>query len=91
MTKFETALELVQEGKLKTPKVMYGSNELDSIGYMLSVHLYNLKIMNMGMKCKGIKLKDIKTYYGLKGKTTKECLDQFLIIKEKYFERFQTN
>jgi hypothetical protein len=40
--------------------------------------------MAKGMTCRGIKFTDIKKYYGLKGRSAKDCLPQFLEIIAKY-------
>jgi hypothetical protein len=84
MTQFEQALQQVREGKLQTPSVNYGSNPIDYFGYQLSVHHFNLKIMSRGMLCRGIKFSDIKRYYGLKGRSAKDCLPQFEKIMADY-------
>jgi hypothetical protein len=84
MTTFEKTLDQVRKNNLKTPDVSYGGKNLDYFGYQLAVHKYNLGIMKMGMTCKGIKLKDIKEYYGLKGKTADKCLEEFMIVFDNY-------
>jgi len=84
MTQFEQAQKDVKEKKLKTPDVSVGGKQVDYFGYQLSVHKFNLSIMATGMSCRGIKFTDIKKYYGLKGRTAKDCLQQFLKIIEDY-------
>lgn len=84
MTQFEWALKLVKEKQLQTPKVMAEGREIDYFGYQLSVHHFNLKLMAKGMTCRGIKLSDIKRYYGLKGRTASDCLPQFEAILDNY-------
>lgn len=84
MTPFEQAQAEVKNGNLKTPQVSVGAKQVDYFGYQLSVHKFNLSIMASGMSCRGIKFTDIKKYYGLKGRTAKECLPQFLEIIENY-------
>ena len=83
-TPFETAVEQARLGQLQTPKVLMGSKNMDYFGYQLAVHKYNLGIMAMGMTCRGIKFTDIKKYYGLKGRSAKDCLPQFLEVFESY-------
>jgi len=77
MTKFQMALAQVQNGELQTPSVSYGNNSVDYFWYQISVHHFNLKLMARGMKFRGVKLSDIKNYYGLKGQSAMECLKQF--------------
>jgi hypothetical protein len=40
--------------------------------------------MASGMTCRGIKFSDIKRYYGLKGRSAKDCLPQFEQILADY-------
>lgn len=84
MTNFEKALQQVNEGKLQTPSVSVGDKQIDYFGYQLATHHYNLKLMSKGMQFKGIKLKDLKDYYGLKGRTALDCLPQFEKIMADY-------
>ena len=84
MTQFEQALQQVKEGKLKTPNVSMGAKAVDYFGYQLSVHKFNLRIMASGMLCRGIKFTDLKKYYGLKGRSAKDCLEQFEQIITDY-------
>ena len=84
MTPFEQAQEQVKAKTLKTPQVSAGGKEVDYFGYQLSVHKFNLSLMAKGMTFRGIKFTDIKKYYGLKGKSAKDCLPQFLEIMENY-------
>jgi hypothetical protein len=85
-TPFEVAQEQVAAGKLQTPSVSYGTKPIDYFGFQLATHRFNLKVMAGGMTCKGIKFTDIKKYYGLKGRTAKDCLEQFEAIIDKYKE-----
>jgi hypothetical protein len=87
MTPFEQALEQIKNGNLKTPKVTNGGTEVDYIGYQLSVHKFQLKILSSGMTMRGVKLKSIKDYYGFKGKTAKECLPQMEDLISKFFNQ----
>jgi len=85
-TPFELAQEQVKQGLITTPSVSSGGSEIDYFGYQLATHKFNLRIMSSGMKCRGIKFTDIKKYYGLKGRTAKDCLPQFEEIFAKYKE-----
>ena len=76
LTPFQEALIAATNGKLKVPTVMMGEDEIYYFGYQMAVHRYNLGIMAMGMKCRGITFTQIKKYYGLKGRSAKECLPQ---------------
>lgn len=84
MTPFEKAQEDVKNGNLNAPQVSASGKQIDYFGYQLSVHKFNLSLMAKGMTFKGIKFTDIKKYYGLKGRSAKECLPQFLEIMENY-------
>ena len=87
MTPFETAQQLAAEGKFATPRVSYGAKGVDYFGYSLATHHFNLKLMAKGMTFKGIKFTDIKNYYGLKGKSAKDCLPQFEKVMADYKEK----
>ena len=84
MTPFQQALQAAVNGTLKTPSVSTSEGNIDYFGYQLAVHKYNLRIIALGMKCRGITFTQIKKYYGLKGRTAKECLPMFETIIEKY-------
>jgi len=84
MTQFEQALQAAQEGTLNTPTVSTSNGNVNYFGYQLAVHHFNLKLMAKGLSCRGVKLKDLKQYYGLKGKSATDCLTQFEAIVANY-------
>ena len=84
MTPFEQAQEQVRNGELKAPRVSNNQGSINYFGYQLSVHHFNLKVMASGMKFRGIKFTDLKKYYGLKGRTAKDCLPQYEQIMSEY-------
>ena len=84
MTQFEQAQADVKSGKIKAPSVSAGKGNVDYFGYQLSVHHFNMKLMAKGMTFRQIKFSDIKKYYGLKGRSAKDCLEQFETIKDNY-------
>jgi hypothetical protein len=86
MTPFQQALIQASEGKLQTPTVSTSNGNINYFGYQLAVHKYNLSLMAVGVHSRGIKLKDIKNYYGLKGKTAADCLPQFVQLMESFKE-----
>jgi len=89
MTQFEQALQQVKAGQLKTPTVSTSTGNVDYFGYQLAVHHFNLKIMARGMTCRGVKLRDLKDYYGLKGRTAADVLPQFEMMLEGYKLQYQ--
>ena len=91
MTPFQQALQQVEAKQLQTPEVIYGGKNIDYFGYQLAVHKFNLSIMAKGMSCRGVKLKDLKAYYGLTGRSAADCLPQFIKLMESYQARFQNN
>lgn len=91
MTQFQQALQQVEANQLQTPTVSTSKGNIDYFGYQLAVHHFNLKIMSKGMQCRGIKLKDLKAYYGLKGRTAADCLPQFEMLMEGYKMQYQNN
>jgi hypothetical protein len=88
MTPFQIALEKAQAGELQTPTVSTSTGNIDYFGYQLTVHKYNLSLMSKGIMSRGIKLKDLKWYYGLKGRTAADCLPQFIKLMEDYKTEF---
>lgn len=83
-TPFQQAQQDVRDGKLKAPNVDYEGKPVPYFRYQLAVHKHHLSIMAAGMTFKNVKLKDLKQYYGLKGRTAKDCLPQFIKIMEEY-------
>lgn len=88
MTQFEQALVQAKAGQLRTPVVMTEKGIVDYFGYQLAVHKFNLSLMAKGIGCRGVKLKDLKAYYGLKGRTAGDCLPQFEALVAKYKAEF---
>jgi len=84
MTTFEQVREQIATGEIKAPKVFYGGGEIPFAGYQLAVHIFNLRIMAMGMKCRGITFTQIKKYYGLTGRSAKDCIPQLEEIQRKW-------
>ena len=84
MTPFEQAQKEVDEKTLQVPSVNYGSQQVNYFKYQLAVHRFNLKIMSSGMTCRGVKLRYLKDYYGLTGKSAKDCLPQFEKLVAEY-------
>jgi hypothetical protein len=83
-TPFEEAVKEAKAGNLRVPKVSNGTKDIPYFQYQLAVHKFNLSLMSKGISCRGIKLKDLKAYYGLSARSAKDCLTQFNLIKEKY-------
>lgn len=75
-TPFEQAVLQAAQGKLQTPSVSTSSGEVNYFQYQLAVHKFYLSLMAKGIGNKQVKLKDLKQYYGLKGRTASECLPQ---------------
>lgn len=90
-TPFQQALAQVEAKQLNTPSVSIGTKPIDYFSYQLAVHLFNLKVMSRGMKFRGITFTDIKTYYGLKGRSAKDCLPQMEAIVNDYKTKYQSN
>jgi hypothetical protein len=84
LTPFEQAKAAVAAGTLNTPSVSVGAKNIDYISYQLATHKFNLSIMAGGMKFKGVKFTDLKKYYGLKGRSAKDCIEEFKQIIANY-------
>jgi hypothetical protein len=88
MTPFQQAVSQHRQGLLRTPEVTYGSKQVDYFGYQLSTHLYGLRILACGLKTRLVKLKDLKAYYGLTGRTASDCVPQLKDLIEDYKKSF---
>lgn len=85
MTRFEQDLEFISNGTFKTPTISYsGGTELDYISYQLHTAKFQLRILSSGMTMRGVKLKNIKEYYGFKGRTAIDMLPQIEELINKY-------
>lgn len=87
MTPFEQAVEQVKAKQLQAPEVIAHGKAINYFGYQLATHHFNLKLMATGMTFRGIKFTDIKNYYGLTGRSAKDCLPQFEKIMADYKEK----
>lgn len=83
-TPFEQAVEQAKLGQLQVPSVSMSNKNIDYFSYQLAVHKFNLGIMASGMTCRGIKLRDLKKYYGLKGRSARECQADMVAVMEMY-------
>lgn len=79
LTPFQNAVISAQNGTLQTPSVNFETKNISYFAYQINVHHFYLKLMAEGIGNKQVKLKDLKNYYGLKGKTAKDVLGDFEI------------
>ena len=91
MTKFEQSMLATEEGQQQVPTVTFEGQSIPFHGYQLASHIYALKIMALGMKMRGVTFKQIKDYYGLRGRSAKECLPQLQMVQEGYRLQVQNN
>lgn len=84
MTTFEQTVQRAAKGEIHTPTVLHGTKEIPYFGYQLAVHVFNLRGMALGLKFRGITFSQIKNYYGLKGRSAKECISQLEEIQKKF-------
>ena len=84
MTPFEQAVLQAAEGKLQTPSVSISSGQVNYFQYQLAVHKFYLSLMARGIQNKQVKLRDLKHYYGLKGRTASDCLPQLERLIDHY-------
>jgi len=91
MTQFQQSMLATENGTMQVPTVSTSEGSIPFAGYLLAVHVYALKIMALGMKMRGVTFTQIKKYYGLSGKSAKECIPQLQAIQEKYRELAQNN
>ena len=74
----------VEAGTAKVPTVSVNGGEISFLAYQLSVHVYALGMMSLGMKYPGVTFKEIKEYYGLQGRSAKDCIDQLKTIRDNF-------
>jgi hypothetical protein len=91
MTQFQQSMLATEEGLQQVPKVIYEGKQIPFAGYQLATHVYALKIMGMGMKMRGVTFTQIKKYYGLTGKSAKDCIPQLQQIQNAYREISKNN
>jgi len=91
MTQFQQSMLATEEGSQRVPTVSYEGQSIPFAGYQLAAHIYALKIMGLGMKMRGITFTQIKKYYGLTGRSAKDCLPQLQAIQELYRKNSQNN
>ena len=91
MTQFQQSMLATEEGLQQVPKVIYEGKQIPFAGYQLATHIYALKIMGMGMKMRGVTFTQIKKYYGLTGKSAKDCILQLQQIQNAYREISKNN
>ena len=91
MTQFQQSMLATENGTQQVPTVIYEGKEIPFAGYQLAAHIYALKIMALGMKMRGVTFTQIKKYYGLSGKSAKECLPQLQAMQEAYRTNSQNN
>lgn len=84
MTPFQQAVEQVKAGTLQAPTVSTSNGNVPYFSYQLAVHKYYLSLMSKGIQNRQVKLRDLKQYYGLKGKTAADCLPQFIQLMEQF-------
>lgn len=87
LTPFQEAIQSIEVNKLSLPAVSIEGNPINYIKYQLATHKFNLALMANGMKFRHIKFTDIKRYYGLKGRSAKECMPEFLELMDNYINQ----
>ena len=91
MTQFQQSMLATENGTMQVPTVIFEGKEIPFTGYQLATHIYALKIMGLGMKMRGVTFTQIKKFYGLTGKSAKDCLLELQSIQEMYRNNSQNN
>lgn len=89
MSPFEKNVQKADVDALQLPSVSVGNKKISFFLYQLATHHFNLKIMASGMKFRNINFTDIKRYYGLKGRSAKDCLGQFEKIMADFKAKYE--
>jgi hypothetical protein len=80
-TEFEKAVDMWKRGEMQIPSVNYDGKELNYFEYALNIHVAQCRAMSKGLQFKAIKLRDLKNYYGVKGRSAKDLLPKLEQIK----------
>ena len=91
MTQFQQTMLATENGTMQVPTVSTSEGTIPFAGYQLATHVYALKIMALGMKMRGVTFTQIKKFYGLKGKSAKDCIAQLQQMQEMYRTNSQNN
>ena len=91
MTQFQQTMLATENGTMQVPTVHTEGGTIPFASYQLATHVYALKIMGMGMKMRGVTFTQIKKYYGLTGKSAKDCIPQLQQIQNAYREISKNN
>jgi hypothetical protein len=91
MTQFQQTLLATENGTMQVPTVQTEGGTIPFAGYQLATHIYALKIMAAGMKMRGVTFSQIKKFYGLTGKSAKDCIPQLQQIQNSYREIVRNN
>ena len=90
LTPFEAAIKAHYDGNMKVPSVTMEGRDIPFFKYQLAVVKYQRGSMSAGVLVRGVKLKDIKLYYGLKGRTAKDVKVGFMEIYNHYLPELKT-
>ena len=86
MTPFQNAVAQAEAGQLQVPTVGTSEGTINYFKYQLATHKFYLSLMSKGIQNRQVKLKDLKQYYGLKGKTAADCLPQFIQLMDQFIK-----
>ncbi len=75
-TPFQQQIEDFDNCKKQPPSVNYQGKDIPFVFYQVNVHYMQIKLMAQGIHFRGIQLKDFKSFYGLKGRTIKQCKEE---------------
>ncbi len=79
MTPFEEVLAKLEIGTVKAPLISFEGKNVNAVIYQLAVTKFQLSLYAKGIKpTRHWRLKDTKDFYGLKGKTGQDCLNDFM-------------
>lgn len=84
MQTFKQLREQRNEGTYKPPVVSMGSQEIDFFIYQFTVIIGQLKLISKGLSIPGVRLKDIKAYYEIKGRTASDLIPKVEELKRTY-------
>lgn len=84
--KFKTETEIKT---VKLPTISTGNKQIGVTAYQLATFKYQLSIMAVGLKIRGVNLSAIKKELGLKGRSAKLCLEEIKSMQEEYNKQIE--
>lgn len=91
MTPFEQVQQELEVGKRTAPSISVNGSQVNPIAYQLITDKFSLSIFASGMTRRGVTFTQLKKFYGLKGRSAKDVMPQFMVIFNKHMKPESVN